>query len=280
MPSPLTELTTLGGGVIFIDVPPNEERSIERSGVIERVTALLDAFDVQRPTLTLGEAAERAGLSSSTARRLLVQLAEAGLIRQDPETRRYSLGLKFVRYGSVALETADIVRIARPSMERLTEQFQEATFLGQLEPVGVVYLAVHQPSVPVRVSTRAGEIRPAHSTSIGKVLLAALDDDELDQWLANHELTSPSPETLSEPDALRADLTMVRERGYAVNYRESSRDFASAAAPVYDSRHRVVAALAISGPSYRIARDQLSELGEATIASAAEISRGFGAAVT
>lgn len=245
--------------------------------MIERVTALLDAFSIERPTLSLGEAAERAGLSSSTARRLLVQLSDSGLVQQHPETRMYSLGMKFVRLGSVALETSDIVRLARPTMESLTDELQEATFLGRLEPQGVVYLSVIQPSVRVRVSTRAGEIRPAHSTSMGKVLLSALDEDELARWLETHELASYSPETLTAADALRADLARVRERGYATNYRESSPDFASAAAPVYDGARRVIAALAVSGPAYRIERERIPELGEAAVAAAAEISRNNGA---
>ncbi len=245
--------------------------------MIERVTAILDAFDINSPVLSLGEIADRAGLSSSTARRLLVQLTASGLMQQDAQTRQYSLGMKFVRLGSVALETADIVRIARPTMLELTDRIEEATFLGRLEPQGVVYLSVVQPSVSVRVSTRAGEIRPAHSTSMGKMLLSALSDAELDEWLRTHELAAHSSETLTDPDALRADLAVVRERGYATNHRESSPEFASAAAPVYDGERRVIAALAVSGPAYRISRERVATLGEAAVEAAVEISRNLGA---
>jgi DNA-binding IclR family transcriptional regulator len=257
-------------------MPLNDEHSTERSGVIERVAAVLAAFSVEMPRLSLGEAAERAQLSPSTTRRLLVQLTEAGLTRQDPETRAYSLGLKFVRLGAIALETADIVRTARSTMASLTEKFMEATFLGQLEPEGVVYLSVLQPPVAVRVSTRAGEVRPAHSTSIGKVLLAALSDTEMERWFASHELTPLTPASLATRQDLLANLEMVRELGYAQNYRESSSEFASVAAPVRDSEHRVIAALAISGPAYRIPRERIPELGAAVIEAANQITVEYG----
>lgn len=258
-------------------MPVDEMVSTERNGVIERAASVLFAFQVGKPKLTLGEVASGASLPPSTVRRLLVQLSAAGLVHQDQETGLYSLSLRFVQLAAVALETVDLVRLAQPIMRSLTESCQEAVFLGQLDPQGVVYLSVSQPSVPIRVSTRAGEVRPAHVTSMGKVLLAFLPEGELDSWIETHPLDAATERSVSTPEKLLGDLEWIRERGYAVNYQESSMEFVSVAAPVRDHTHKVVAALAISAPFYRIDTAQIPDLGQAVVRAANQVSSRLGA---
>lgn len=257
-------------------MPLNETHSTERNGVIERATAVLFAFKVAKPRLTLGEVAQEADLPPSTVRRLLVQLADVGLVYQDPETGWYALSLRLVQLGAVALETVDIVRLAQPEMRALSDTCHEAAFLGQLVSEGVVYLSVTQPSVPIRVSTRAGEVRPAHLTSIGKTLLAHLPQPELDVWLESHTLQPATENSLDTPGKLLADLEEIRNRGFGVNYQESSMEFASVAAPVRDHTGTVIAALAISGPSYRIDRTQITALGAEVQQAADRVSARLG----
>ena len=244
--------------------------------MIDRVAVVLSAFTVRRPKLTLGEIAQEAVLPPSTVRRLLVQLSGAGLIEQDSESGRYSLSLRFVQLGAVALETVDIARLAQPILQKMAESTMEASFLGRLEPQGVVYLSVCQPPVQIRVSTRAGEVRPAHVTSIGKALLAFMPSDQRDEWIATHSLEATTVNALDTPEKLMADLDRARERGFAINYQESSLEFASVASPVFDHNNDAVAALAISGPVYRISRDDIPGLGAAVATAAEELSEKLG----
>lgn len=260
-------------------MPPSEVPSAERSAVIERAASVLFSFGAGKPQLSLGEIAALASLPSSTVRRLLVQLAEAGLVRQNPATHLYSLSLRLVQLGAVALEAVDIVREAEPVLRGLAASVGEAALLGQLSPHGVVYLAVHQPQAGVRVSTRAGDIRPANASSVGKALLAAMNGAELQQWLQANNLAATTPNAVVTAESLMADLVGVRERGYAINNRESSLDYVSVAASVHDHKGDAPAAVAISAPAYRISADDIPRLGGAVIQAARDLSILLGGSV-
>ncbi|WP_177212635.1 IclR family transcriptional regulator [Geodermatophilus ruber] len=243
--------------------------------MIERASAVLFAFTVEQPELGLGEVARRTGLPASTVRRLLVQLTSVGLVEQDPETQRYSLSLRLAQLGSVALERVDVIRLARAAMQEVTDQVGEAAFLGQLTPHGVVYLAVTQPPVSVRVTTRVGDLRPAHTTAMGKVLLAALSPEELRLRLQEPLVASTNRSHVSLPDLL-AELGEVRASGLATNFGEAHPEYSSVAAPVLDHRRQTVAALAISAPTYRVPEDALPRLSRAVVAAAAAVSQQLG----
>ncbi|MDF9277613.1 IclR family transcriptional regulator [Arthrobacter sp. EH-1B-1] len=283
-PSPRAEAPTSVWRLIAASqaAPPNHHHAHgrpqpdERKGVIDRAASVLFSFSVRRPRMTLGEIAQTAALPPSTVRRLLVQLSEGGLIQQDPQSGHYSLSLRFVQLGAVALETVDIVRLSQPILQELSFETKEAAFLGQLEPQGVVYLSVCQPSVPIRVSTRAGEVRPAHVTSIGKKLLAFLPEHEFHEWLESHPLEATTGHALTTPGELIADLEQIRERGYGINYQESSMEFASVAAPVRDHNRDVIAAVAVSGPVYRIDQTDIPGLGSAAVEAAKQLSARLG----
>ncbi|QSE86737.1 IclR family transcriptional regulator [Rhodococcus koreensis] len=257
-------------------MPLNEISSGDRSAVVSKAAAVLFAFTSDHPELPLRDVAKRAGLPPSTTRRLLVQLAEVGLISQQPATQRYRLSLQLARLGAVALSAFDIVELARPAMADLRDKVGEASILGRLSGSGVVYLAVTDAATPIRIAIQAGDIRPAHGSSIGKVMLAAMTNSELDAWLAAHELTPVTPNAHTTEDSLQLDLADVRRRGYALNYRESSLEFASVAAPIYDHTGTAVAALSIVGPAYRIHPEQLTEVASDVIAAAARVTDALG----
>ncbi|AHK36170.1 IclR family transcriptional regulator [Rhodococcus opacus] len=244
--------------------------------MVARAASVLFSFTSDCPEMPLREVADKAGLAPSTTRRLLVQLAEVGLIRQNPATQHYSLSLQLARLGAVALGAFDIVDLARPVMADLTTTVGESSFLGRLEGSGVVYLAVTEARTPIRIATRAGDIRPAHVSSVGKIMLAALTDAELDAWLTEHELSPVTPNAHITSDSLRLDLAEVQERGYALNYRESSLDFASVAAPIHDHTGAVVAAIAVSGPAYRIPPEHLTEIARDVTSAAARVTERMG----
>ncbi|MEU0841441.1 IclR family transcriptional regulator [Streptomyces sp. NPDC005962] len=264
-------------------MPTDGIRSTERNGasvdVVSRVAAVLGAFAVDRPARTLSEIARSAGLPASTVRRLLIQLGDVGLIDQDPDTHRYTLGLRFAQLGSIALEGIDLVPSARPVMHRLTDEVGEAVFLGKLTEHGVVYLAVTEPPVAIRVATHVGEIRPVHTTALGKVLLAGLSDTQREPFV-HGPLPASTPHSITSGEALRAEVDEAGRQGYAVAFQESHLEFASVAAPVRDHTHTTVAALAVSAPVYRMPRERLHELAPSVIRAARELSASLGEALS
>lgn len=226
--------------------------------------------------MPLHEIAARSGLAPSTARRLLVQLADVGLVVQNDATQRYSLSLQLARLGSIALDAVDVVGIAKPVMADLTDSVGESSFLGRLGGGGVVYLAIVEAQTPIRIALRAGDVRSAHVSSVGKAILASLPDDHLGRWLAEHPLTAITPNAHTTGESLRQDLANVRAVGYALNYRESSLEFASVAAPVRDHTGDVVAAVGVSGPAYRIPPEELTAIGVHVVAAASRVTELLG----
>lgn len=254
----------------------NGMHSIERNAVIARAADILFAFTVEEPELALGQIAKTVDLPPSTVRRLMTQLIDASLVEQDPATHKYSLSLRLARLGRVALSRLDLVQHASPVMQRLADEVGEAVFLGQLQKEGVVYLAVAHPPTAVRIAADAGDIRPAHTTSLGKVLLASLDEARLNAWLLTHALDSGTSRAHHDELTVRADLEQVRANGLAVNDREVSAEFVSVAAPVRNHLGATVAALAISAPAYRVAPERLRELADQVRTGAAQLTERLG----
>ncbi|MGW7416367.1 IclR family transcriptional regulator, partial [Streptomyces sp. NPDC054863] len=128
----------------------------------------------------------------------------------------------------------------------------------------------------VRMVSAAGRKLPAHCTSVGKMLLASLPEDELHARIDGRELVGMTPHSVTDPDTLRAALSGIRVRGVAVEYRESNPDVSCVAAPVRDHTGQVVAALSVSVPMSRWSEQRELELAELATKGAADLSLRLG----
>ena len=145
-----------------------------------------------------------------------------------------------------------------------------------LEDTDVIYIAKVDSTHAVRMVSAAGRKLPAHCTSVGKLLLAALPEHELDARLEGRELTAMTDNSLTDPAELRAALAVVRKRGIAVEHRESNPDVSCVAAPVRDRSGRVVAALSISVPVIRWSDEREEELARLAADGADALSARLG----
>lgn len=214
---------------------------------LERALDIVAAFSLAEPELSLTTIAARVGLAKSTATRLLAVLEERGWLERSAETDRYRIGVRAFEIGSIYIQSTTLEVEAQPILRALARGCRQTANLGILRQDEVVHIAVVAPERPIRFSTPIGHRDWAHCTGLGKVLLAALPDDELVALVARHGLAARTPRTIVTLDALRADLARVRAIGYGLDDEESFEGLRCVAAPILDAGGGTIAAVSASG---------------------------------
>jgi len=220
-----------------------EERNSEFVQSLERGLSVIRAFSDERPELTLTDVAGLTGLTRAAARRFLLTLVDLGYVRAAGRT--FALRPRVLELGYSYLSSLGLPEVALPHMEALVAQVHESSSLCVLDDDQIVYVA----RVPTRrimaVAISVGTRFPAYATSMGRVLLAALPEQELDAYFAGLELRRLTPNTIHEPAPLRQELEHVAGQGHALVDEELELGLRSIAVPVR-AQGRVVAALNVS----------------------------------
>lgn len=244
---------------------------------LARGLEVLALFTAARPALTFNEIVGALDLSKSTAFRILATLEQLGYLEHDPAARRYRPGLKVFQLGFAALAGLEIQQVARPQLERLAQQLDETASMAVLEDLDIIYIDRIRNRAIVGVVLGVGSRLPAHSASLGKMLLASLPEPELHGRLAHAALAPLTVHTIADRTALLAELAEIRQRGYAISDQELAIGLRGVAAPIHDSHGRAVAAINVSGPTSTISRERLErELLPAVLATAERISLALG----
>jgi IclR family pca regulon transcriptional regulator len=205
---------------------------------------VLRGFQPGRPCMTLSEVATEAGLARPTARRILITLQTLGYVRTDQTG--YSLTPRVLELGMAYIGSHSLWELAEPQLRALVAETHESCSIAQLDGSDIVYVA--RAAVPklVTLTVTIGTRFPAVQTSLGKVLLAALDDSELDHVLATPSRSGIEPRLRPQRDELRAALRDVRAKGWAMTDQELAPGIRSIAAPIRNGQGRVVAALNVN----------------------------------
>ncbi|MEA5455950.1 IclR family transcriptional regulator C-terminal domain-containing protein [Sinomonas sp. JGH33] len=208
---------------------------------LARGLAVIRAFDADHQEMTLSEVAARTELTRATARRFLHTLVELGYMRTDG--RLFALTPLVLQLGYAYLSGQQLPELAQPFLEDLSHREGESTSMAILDGTDIVYLArIHTRRI-ISVGISPGTRFPAHATSMGRVLLAALQPAELDAYFATARLEQLTPRTLTSREAIEAELARVRTQGYAVVDQELEVGLRSVAVPVLGADGRTVAAI-------------------------------------
>jgi DNA-binding IclR family transcriptional regulator len=234
---------------------------------------LLKSFSGERTELSLGELALSAGLKKSTAYRLLTALEREGMVARSSQSDLYHLGPEILALGGRALRSNDLRAASRLELERLAGQTGETVTLEILVGAEVLILDEVLGSHLIGTTPSIGTRWPAWATSTGKVLLAHLDENELEAVL---EQMGSRFSTLQQREQFRAELRQVARQGYATAVEELEPGFVALGAPLRNLREEVVAAISAGGPSTRITSTRLAELAPQVKSSAELISRNLG----
>lgn len=226
------------------------------------------------PNLTLSELGRLAGVPAPTALRLLRALQEGSYVEADGDGR-YRLGSQCLVLGSTYLENFDLRVEARAELEHLAEETGETVHLGVPEGTEVIYVDKVETSHSVRMYSRVGAASPMYSTGIGKALLSRATP-EMAAAVAAAGMPPRTHNTITDPQRLRQELELVRERGYAVDDIENEEGIRCAAAAVLQADGTPLAAVSVSGPATRITPERIPSLGEAVVRVADRLSERLG----
>lgn len=212
--------------------------------------AVIQVFSRDNPALTLSEVARLTGLTRATCRRILLTLEKLGHVRSDG--RLFTLTPRVLTLGWSYLASLNLSELAQPLMEDLVERTKESCSAATLDAPDIVYVA----RVPTRrimtIALGVGARLPAHATSMGRVLLAALPDDELEQFLGETPLERFTEHTITDPDELRDVLVRVRNQGWALVDEELELGLRSVAAPLNRPPCGTIAAINVSAAAHRV----------------------------
>lgn len=219
----------------------------------DRVVQLLDLVaSATGDGLSVGDAARALDVHPSTASRLLGTLGTSGMVERDPSSGRFRLGARILGLAASAVQRLPIVSQARTELEGLSSVTAETANLAVLDRLHVVYVDQVTPAQTVVMASWVGRRSPVHASSSGKVLVAFGDPRTSDTLLRpGRRLDALTPRTVTDTAALAALLDQVRRRGYASSAGELEEGLISIAAPVLVDG-RAVAAVSVSGPSFRL----------------------------
>ena len=247
------------------------QRQAERYsiGAVENALTLLRAI-AEQDVLGLGEAAEIAGVSKSTAYRLLATLEVAGLAERLPESG-YRAGVEAIRWASRLLAGLDVRMVALPTLRRLREETGETVNLALLRESSLVYVEIFESPAAFRMADVPGSVVPIHATALGKAVAVHLEPQQLATILGPEPYERYTPRTPTTWQAFNALLGPTRVTGYGVDIEEVSLGVACVGAAVLDGG-RVVGALSVSAPRARMTDARIGEVGQRLVAAAAEIT--------
>lgn len=228
--------------------------TLVRVRAVSRAVAVLRAFSPRQPTLALSELARLAGLDAGTARRILVTLADEGLVRQDPGTSRYQLTHEMVELAaSVAVSTGQSLReIVHDDLVHLARSTETTAFLSVLQNDQAVCVARHHGIAAIEVKWwSVGGNMPLHCGAGPRVLLANMSSAKQAQVL-DRELVPLTPRGITSRAALMRELVKVRRQGWALAVDDVAEGLAAAAAPIKGRHEEIIAAVSVAGLSPHI----------------------------
>jgi DNA-binding IclR family transcriptional regulator len=251
-----------------------------RVQVLDRACGILTALAGSHECLGPSEIGQKLNMSKSTAHRLLVVMERHRMVERDLESGKFRLGLKLVELAGIALSRFDLHRLARPFVQRLAEETGETAHLGILRQSEVISLVNAEGKHNLRSPSTVGRRSPVHCTSQGKVLLACQPPEIIEQFLRRHKFMGFTKYTIRSASRFRAELEAVCRQGYALDNEEFEDGLRCIGAPVRDHNGKVIAAISIAGPAFRITQDRQPKLIRSVVAVADALSAALGSVQT
>jgi DNA-binding IclR family transcriptional regulator len=268
-------------GVRRVDVRDIDQDLVDRQrggGVqsIGRAFGILEEIARNRDGIGLAELSKRVGLHNSTTFHLVKTMVSLGYVRQMKDSKRYRIGRPLFALAASALDELEMTSLATPVLEDLSRETGESAHFSVRMGDSVVVLARTSGPGAFQLTDRVGVVRPAHCTALGKVILAALSDDQLDRFIDRAELKPQTPNSITTPEALRREIVSVRRTGMAFDDGEFDPELRCVALPVRDFSGQVIGAIGISGPVWRLSIEALQKRARVVRAAADRLSAEFG----
>lgn len=243
---------------------------------IERALSVLQCLGQSKRGFSISEIGRRLKIPKSSAHLILTTLERRGFLQKNTQTGRYHFGLQLVSLSRSAIENLDLREEAKPFLHSLMEESGLTVHLAVLErDEAVIVEKVEAPGL-VRLASWIGRRLDVNCTGVGKALIAFLPDEELDYLLKTKDFARHNNRTLVSKSALRKELTLVRQLGYALDNEEDEPGLCCLGAPVFGHNGRAVAAISVAGTASQIRSERVPLLARQVMRAARGISTRLG----
>jgi IclR family KDG regulon transcriptional repressor len=243
---------------------------------VQHALDIINLFDGSHAELGNNEIAKMLDMDPGTAAGLVYTLKLNNYLDQNPDNRKYRLGLKLAERAAVLLDQIDLRKIATPYLEELRQWSGESINLAIRDHYEVVYIERLFGHHSLGIRSELGKRARLHSTALGKAILANMNHEEIQTILTDYEFTFVTPKTITNLKDFLKELQLVRETGYAIDEEENELGGRCLAAPVFNNDGIPVAAISISVPVQRLPREKIIEYGTRINEAASGISRSLG----
>lgn len=243
---------------------------------VDRALRIITYVSQKKDGMGVTELATLLDLNKSSIFKLLSTLAAHDFIEQDQGTKKYKLGYKYLELSSMLLESLDLRTQAKPFLKDLEDETNEVIHLVVYDQGEVVYIEKLEGNETLRTHSKVGKRAPVHCTSVGKVILAHLPEEQVEEIIEKKGLAAHTEKTITDQNMFLAELQKVRKQGFGVEIEENEEGITCIAAPIFDHKGDITAAVSISGPSTRMNDRRLQELMPSIVETGHTISARLG----
>ncbi|MCY8809947.1 IclR family transcriptional regulator [Bacillus atrophaeus] len=245
-----------------------------KNKTVVKSMALLNLF-LTEPKLTLSELISLSGMPKTSVHRMVSSLEEMGLLSRD-RNGAYTLGLVFLEFGQLVSERLDIRQIAKPVMEELCQEVDEAVHLIMRDGNEAIYVEKIEGTQTVRLYTAIGRRSPLYAGACARSILSFLPQEEIETYIRQTEFVPIGSGTITDPAELLQTISSSLEKGYTVSYSELENYTAAIGAPIFSYKGQVAAGISIAGFEARFTKERLPYLTEKVKGAALKISEKMG----
>jgi IclR family acetate operon transcriptional repressor len=242
---------------------------------VDKALVIMELLMRSSQALSAREIALQTGINRTTSHRLINSLINRGWIEKEGESASYRLSLRWLILSDLAYQQRNVLAELRPTIEHLSRLTRETVHVGVLDGFSLVHVDKVDSPERVGVSSKIGTKSAIHTASLGKALLAAQSDAEIERYLA-YASRLPGPDRLDNVDRLRADLQRTRQVGYSVDDEEDSIGVRCIGAAILAGNSEPVFAISVTGPAGRFTLERACHFAPALIEAATSVSRNLG----
>lgn len=243
---------------------------------VDRALQLIEIVSQHRNGCGVTELAHTLEISKATVFRLVSSLVNYGYIEQHPETKNYKLGYKLLELNTRLLDSIDLRTQALPFLKALEDLSNEVVHLVVPNGGEVVYIEKLEGNETLRMHSQVGKRAPMHCTGVGKVILAYLPEPVLKKIIEEKGLPKITIHTIDNEQDLLIELEQIRNQGFGFDLEENEIGISCIAAPIFNHKGEITAALSISGPTLRMTHEKMESLKKTMVDTCTQISKRLG----
>ncbi len=251
-----------------------EEKKYYKIASLEKGIKILELL-AQHGELSVSEAARLMDTNRAGSHRFINTLKDLGYVEKN-SSNKYQPTLKIMNLATKVANRFEIRRMAKPYMHRLSMMFKETINLGLFKNQEIIHIDKIDSLEVLRMDSALGDKAPAYCTGLGKSILAFLPEHELSHYLSTNDLSPMAPNTITDKAEFLAELSRIKQNGYALDDEEMTIGLRCIAAPIFDHNAYPAYAISISGPAMRLTHRALEDMKEVLLTASKELSRAMG----